>query len=118
MDISRPFLDWGRQHFANNRLSIREHEFVSRDVFDTLVSFEQQERRFSVVLLDPPPFVQGGGEEGEKEADSVSIRKQDHYARLVSMAAAVVEQGGLLVAFSNTRSVRLSSEFFSVSSLC
>lgn len=92
----------------NNKLSVREHEFLSRDVFDTLVSFEQQERRFSVVLLDPPPFVQSGNGEESEDWESVSIRKQDHYARLVSLAAAVVEEGGLLVAFSNTRYIQVA----------
>lgn len=102
VDISKEFLDWGRKNFENNRLGLRNQEFLARDVFEVLSEFEEANRFFSVVLLDPPPFVQSISETDE-EPEFVSARKKDNYARLLALASTVVEEGGLLVAFSNTR---------------
>ncbi|MGI8966339.1 MAG: pseudouridine synthase, partial [Limisphaerales bacterium] len=36
IDLSKKYLDWGRQNFALNQLEISSHEFISGDVFDWL----------------------------------------------------------------------------------
>ena len=56
VDLSKKYLEWGRRNFALNGLDPAPHDFLYGDVFDWLRRLGKKERRFDVIILDPPTF--------------------------------------------------------------
>lgn len=93
MDLSGPYLDWGKENFHLNELNPDEHFFCKGDVMDWLKRFAKQGRRFRGVILDPPTFSRNGKKVFKVEKD---------YAQLVQLAAGVLhEEGGWLLCSTN-----------------
>jgi len=56
VESSAPALDLARRNFALNDLSDRKIEYAEDNVFSLLRGYRAQERRFDLVVLDPPKF--------------------------------------------------------------
>lgn len=93
LDLSRKYLDWGRRNFILNKLDPAAHDFIYGDVFDWLKRFRKKDRRFDVVLLDPPTFSQS------KEGGL--FRAERDFGKLAAEAVEVLKPGGTLFASSN-----------------
>ena len=102
LDLSRKYLDWGKQNFKLNGLDSSGHDFIYGEVFDWLHRFEKRGRRFDVVALDPPTFSQS------KEAGVFQAEKD--FGRLVEAALRVLKSDGAL--FASTNAARLAPEGF------
>jgi len=89
VDVSRPYLDWGKTNYALNDLAVRERDFIYGDAFDWLNRFARRQERFDVVIVDPPSF------------SSTPFSVTRDYSRLVAAAASVVNGGGVLLVASN-----------------
>lgn len=92
LDLSRRSLDWGRENYMLNNLPISERDFVFGDVFDWLNRWVRQNRRFDMVILDPPSFARNKGRRWSAERD---------YAELAELAARLLAPAGMLVACCN-----------------
>jgi len=93
LDLSRKYLDWGKDNFLANDLDPAAHDFIFGDTFDWLKRFSKKRRRFDVILLDPPTFSQS-------KASGV-FRVERDFARLVAAAAEVLAPNGVILASSN-----------------
>ncbi|HEV2210293.1 MAG TPA: pseudouridine synthase [Verrucomicrobiae bacterium] len=93
VDLSRKYLEWGRRNFELNQLDPAEHEFLAGDMFDWLRRFHKQQRRFDLILLDPPTFSQS------KQSGAFQVERD--FGKLVTAAARVLKSGGVLFASSN-----------------
>ena len=93
LDLSKRWLDWGKRNFALNQLEPAGHEFIYGDAFDWLRRLAKKERRFDVILLDPPTFSQS------KESGVFQAEKD--YGRLVTAALPLLKAGGVLFASTN-----------------
>src|SRR5207245_1705193 len=56
IDLSKKYLEWGKRNFSANQIDPAQHEFLYGDVFDWLRRFVKKQRRFDVIVLDPPSF--------------------------------------------------------------
>jgi 23S rRNA (cytosine1962-C5)-methyltransferase len=92
LDISRRYLDWGRENAELNGFATVPTDFVKGDVFDWLQRFGKRGQRFDVVILDPPSYSTTHESRFSVERDTT---------RLVALAAAVVQSGGYLIACTN-----------------
>jgi 23S rRNA (cytosine1962-C5)-methyltransferase len=92
LDISRHYLDWGRENAAVNGFATVATDFVKGDVFDWLKRFGKRGQKFDVVILDPPSYSTTHETRFSVERDT---------ARLVALAAPVVQPGGDLIACTN-----------------
>ena len=92
LDLSRRSLAWGQHNYELNDLPINERDFIFGDVFDWLARWKRQNRRFDLVVLDPPSFARARGKAWRIEQD---------YAELVALATALLEPAGVLVACCN-----------------
>lgn len=97
VDLSKAYLDWGRENFRANNLNPDEHDFIYGDVFDWLRRFVKRGRQWDIVLLDPPSF-------GTTKKGKV-FRAAKDYFDLVSLAAKLVKRGGTLFCSTNLRSI-------------
>ena len=93
LDLSRRWLDWGKRNFALNQLALSGHEFLYGDAFDWLRRLAKKQRRFDVIVLDPPTFSQS------KEFGVFQAEKD--YGRLVTAALPLLRAGGVLFASTN-----------------
>jgi len=93
LDLSRRWLDWGKRNFALNQLEPTEHDFIYGDAFDWLRRLAKKDRRFEVIVLDPPTFSQS------KESGVFQVEKD--YGRLITAALPLLRPGGVLFASTN-----------------
>lgn len=56
IDLLKSYLDKGRQNFQLNHILPDDHAFFSGDVREYLPRFMRQNRKFDVIILDPPTF--------------------------------------------------------------
>jgi 23S rRNA (cytosine1962-C5)-methyltransferase len=56
VDVSKRYLNWGKQNFEVNGLPIGPHYFISDDIFEYLRLASKKRILFHTILLDPPSF--------------------------------------------------------------
>jgi 23S rRNA (cytosine1962-C5)-methyltransferase len=95
LDLSKKYLEWGKENFRLNSLAPEQHDFVAGDAFEWLRRFGKREQRWDVVILDPPTFSttkQGRAFQAERD-----------YRELARLAAPLVAPGGILFCSTNQR---------------
>jgi 23S rRNA (cytosine1962-C5)-methyltransferase len=97
VDLSGRYLDLARRNVELNAPGFAAHETVAGDVFETLRRFSKDERRFDVVVCDPPSF------STSKATGAFSVR--DDYRPLVRAALRVLVPGGIACFSTNFRGV-------------
>ncbi len=93
VDLSRNYLNWGRENFRLNGLDPDSHEFIFGDASDWLGRFGRKKLLFSLIVLDPPTFSRA------RKKGHHQVRKG--YPELVSLCLNVLKPGGILLACSN-----------------
>ncbi len=78
IDASENALQIGRKNLELNALSGDKVQQIQGDVFEQLRSFQAEKRRFDVIILDPPKFVQAvrdirKGSRGYKDINRLSF---------------------------------------------
>lgn len=102
VDLSRRYLDWGRENFRVNDLDPATHEFIFGDVFEWLRRLAKRGRQWDVVLLDPPTF--------STTKSGRVFRAARDYGALMALAAPLVKPDGWLFCSTNQRTLP-ASEF-------
>lgn len=97
LDLSKRYLDWGRDNLRLNGLDPAAHDFIYGDCFDWLARLAKKGRRFHLVLLDPPTF--------STAKKGAAFRAEKDYAKLVAIAEPLVAPGGTLFCSTNARGV-------------
>jgi 23S rRNA (cytosine1962-C5)-methyltransferase len=92
IDLSKPYLDWGRANYALNHLQADERDFVYGDALDWLGRFARRSERFDLVILDPPSF---------STTRTAAFSVERDYAQVAALAARVVAPAGILLAATN-----------------
>lgn len=105
LDLSKGYLEWGRENFRANDLDPDEHDFIYGEVFDWLKRFGKRGRQWDIVLLDPPTFA--------TDKRGRVFRASKEYRALVRLAARLVKKGGILFCSTNQRSIE-APQFVSV----
>jgi 23S rRNA (cytosine1962-C5)-methyltransferase len=98
LDLSRKYLDWGRDNFRLNGLDPGAHDFIYGDCFDWMKRLAKKGRTFNIVLLDPPTFSQS--------KESGVFKAEKDYGRLVEIALPLLAPGGLLFCSTNCATLR------------
>jgi 23S rRNA (cytosine1962-C5)-methyltransferase len=94
LDLSKKYLQWGKEHFLLNRLDPQEHDFIFGDVFDWMRRFHKKGRKFDLILLDPPTF--------SRSKQFGAFRAEKDYSKLVAAALLLLKPRGVLFASCNT----------------
>ncbi len=93
LDLSKKYLEWGKRNFELNGRDPAEHDFIYGDVFDWCRRLAKKQRKFDVILLDPPTFSQS------KESGVFRVEKD--YGKLIAQALPLLKQGGVLFVSTN-----------------
>ena len=92
LDVSRPYLDWGRENAELNGLATVATDFVKGDVFDWLKRLGKRGQKFEMVIVDPPSY---------STTHETRFAVERDMPRLVALAVQVVAPGGYLIACTN-----------------
>ena len=95
IDSSEPALALARESAEANGVAERCH-FVKAEVFDVLERYARENKRFDVVICDPPPFAPS-----RKDLEAAARA----YRKLARLAAGVVAPGGFLMLASCSHNV-------------
>jgi len=97
VDLSRNYLEWGKENFRANNIDLTGHDFLHGDVFEWLKRFAKRGATWNIVLLDPPTF--------STTKKGRSFRAERDYLELVKLAAALVVPGGTLFCSTNQKTL-------------
>ena len=93
LDLSRKYLDWGRENFLLNQVNPKDHDFIYGDALEWMKRLAKRGDRHDLVILDPPTF-------SRSKQSGVFLAKRD-YGSLAKAAAPLVRNGGMLLACCN-----------------
>jgi len=97
VDLSKKYLEWGKENFRANNLDPAGHEFFAGDVFEWFKLLAKRGRQWDFVIVDPPTFsTTKAGRAFQAERD---------YAELATQAVALVAKGGTLFCSTNQRTL-------------
>ena len=91
VDVSAQALDTAKRNAELNQLDLSKTEFVQQDVFKLLREYRQQGKRFDVIVLDPPKFV---------DSKASLTRACRGYKDINMIAMQLLNPGGTLLTFS------------------
>ncbi len=104
VDVADAANEDAKRNFALNGFDPSAHDFVTADCFELLATYAQQNRRFDVIVIDPPSLARN------KKSRHAALRA---YRKLNTTALTCLQPGGLLVSASCTSQVS-PEEFRSV----
>jgi len=96
VDVSPRYLDWARRNFQHNALECARHAFVRADVFEHFRFAQRHDRRYDLIILDPPSF-----SAGSKKKDVAPWSAVRDYPRLLRAAGDALAPGGVIFAATN-----------------
>jgi len=91
VDSSAPALRQAAHNLEMNHIAPDRFENLTADVFETLRKFSAEGRRFDMVILDPPKFI---------ESKRVLMQGSRAYQDIARLGFRLLNPGGLLVNFS------------------
>lgn len=98
VDMSNTYLNWAKDNFRLNHLTITQHEFIRADCLKWLD--EQTTREYDLIFLDPPTF------SNSKKMEDVFDVQRDH-VKLITQTMNCLALEGTLVFSNNKRQFKL-----------
>ena len=107
IDMSNTYLDWARRNFDLNRIS-GDHRLLRADCMEWLAEQVKAPKppRFDLIFLDPPTF------SNSKRMEDVFDVQRDH-VKLISQAAALLSEQGVLYFSTNFRRFKMDVDALS-----
>ena len=100
VDVAKKALEWGRRNYDSSGLNTENQWFIADDVFRYYRRAQRQERRFGLIILDPPTFARS------KQHGS-TFQIETDLERLVAGALERLDAGGWLLLATNDRRLSL-----------
>lgn len=97
VDMSRTYINWGRDNFSLNNLNPDDHSFVQADCLQWL---KDDKGEYDIIFMDPPSF------SNSKRMEGVLDIQRDH-VDLIRMAMDRLAPGGTLIFSNNLRKFEL-----------
>ncbi|EWH08579.1 23S rRNA m(2)G2445 methyltransferase [Catenovulum agarivorans DS-2] len=97
VDLSKKYLDWGKQNFELNGINSTWHPFIAMDSIDWL---KRTNNKFDLIFIDPPSF-----SNSKKLAHDFDVQR-DHI-KLLRLALEHLNEGGDIYFSNNLRSFSL-----------
>lgn len=80
VDLSKKYIEWSKKNFELNGLKSENHEFWSVDVFSFLEGAARRNRKFDLIICDPPSF---------SRSKNAIFKFEKDYAQLLDLCFAV-----------------------------
>lgn len=104
VDMSRTYLNWGKDNFSANDLAISDHEFIQADCMQWLKNAAQDaDAKYDLIFMDPPTF------SNSKRMEGVLDVQRDH-VQLIQDAMVLLKSDGLLIFSNNYRKFEIDND--------
>ncbi len=104
VDMSRTYLNWGKDNFSANDLAISDHEFIQADCMQWLKDAAQDaDATYDLIFMDPPTF------SNSKRMEGVLDVQRDH-VQLIQDAMVLLKSDGLLIFSNNYRKFEIDND--------
>lgn len=103
IDMSRTYLNWAKDNFRLNQLTLHRHEFIQADCLQWLIEQSEGDRQWDLIFLDPPTF-----SNSKRMAAAFDVQR-DH-GDLLAATASLLAPGGKLIFSTNKRRFQLDSD--------
>jgi len=100
IDLSKKYLDWGRENFIANNISPDGHRFISADIMESL---DELNEYFDLIICDPPTF------SNSKKMKNYFDVQQDHVF-LINQCLGKLTKTGKLYFSCNKRDFKLQQD--------
>jgi 23S rRNA (cytosine1962-C5)-methyltransferase len=101
LDLSKKYLEWGRENFRTNKINDTAHDFIFGDVFDWLPRLIKKGRRWDMIILDPPTF--------STSKSGQAFKATRDYPKLLSLAQSGLAPNGRILACMNTHEINVAA---------
>lgn len=91
IDVSNLALDLAKKNFILNNYDTKKVDFINKDVFKALREYYNEGKKFDVIILDPPKFM-----ESKKQLNDAARGYKD----INRLALSLIKPGGVLFTFS------------------
>ena len=91
IDVSNLALDLAKENFILNNFNTKKVDFINKDVFKALREYYNEGKKFDVIILDPPKFM-----ESKKQLNDAARGYKD----INRLALSLIKPGGVLFTFS------------------
>ncbi|MCA6129422.1 MULTISPECIES: bifunctional 23S rRNA (guanine(2069)-N(7))-methyltransferase RlmK/23S rRNA (guanine(2445)-N(2))-methyltransferase RlmL [Thalassolituus] len=103
VDMSRTYLNWGRENFRLNKINDELHKFIQADCLQWL---REDKGSYDIIFMDPPTF------SNSKRMEGVLDIQRDH-VDLIRLAMARLAPGGTMIFSNNLRKFDMDAEALS-----
>ncbi|PSJ80866.1 class I SAM-dependent methyltransferase [Neisseria iguanae] len=103
VDLSNTYLDWAKRNFELNGVDSAAHRIVRADVFQYLKTAEAENKKFDLIVMDPPSF-----SNSKKMLDVLDIQRDQ--MTLIHGAMKLLASDGVMYFSNNLRSFELNPE--------
>ena len=104
VDLSRTYLNWAKDNFRLNHLTISKHDFIQADCLSWLSEqAASPSQQWDLVFLDPPTF-----SNSKRMEDSFDVQR-DHLQMILN-ATQLVKHSGTLIFSTNKRKFKMDIE--------
>ncbi|MBR5606262.1 MAG: class I SAM-dependent methyltransferase [Verrucomicrobia bacterium] len=93
LDLSRKYLEWGKENMNLNGINPSEHDFIYGDVFTWRKRLKNKGRLFDLVILDPPTF--------SRSKESGTFKAERDLPRLSREWSELVKPNGFMLISTN-----------------
>ena len=93
LDLSRKYLEWGKENMSLNGIAPSEHDFIYGDVFTWRKRLKNKGRLFDLVILDPPTF--------SRSKESGTFKAERDLPRLSREWTELVKPNGFMLISTN-----------------
>lgn len=97
VDLSNTYLEWSKKNFSLNGISGKcEFKFFRSDVFEFLEESVRAEKRFDIIILDPPTF-----SNSKKTRADLDLNRD--WSALANLCTKLLDEEGALYFSTNSR---------------
>ena len=98
VDLSQTYMDWAKKNFEQNKISLKDHNFIVQSALDYL---EKAQAKFDLIFLDPPTF-----SNSKKMTDDFEVEKDQDF--LIKNCLRLLSDDGVLYFSNNKRKFKLA----------
>lgn len=109
LDLSRPFLNLGKDSYLRNGFGVQPRDFVAADFWPQISRWKRENARFDCVFVDPPLF-------SKTRHGTVDLVESN--ARLLNKVRPLIADGGTLVTINNALFVGGAAYLEMLETLC
>ncbi|MCC6448007.1 MAG: class I SAM-dependent methyltransferase [Chitinophagaceae bacterium] len=108
VDLSNTYLNWAKENFKLNQLSISKHQFIKADVKEWIA--QQPTKLYDLIVLDPPTI-------SKSKMTKSDFDVQLDHVELINNTLNHLKEGGLLYFSNNYRSFQLDADKIKASTI-